>query len=833
MHKVIKPDRKRLSPSRKKNILVFLLFLGLAVLMTWPTLAKWNSEWAGGRTDLLVHQWTFWWIKEALSSGQNPFHTTLLYYPNGASLLSHNIAWLNIAFWLPLQALIGEIAAYNVMFILIFSLNGFAMYLFAAELMKQRTAAIIAGLIYAFWPYTMSHYDHPNMILIFAVPLTLLYLYRAVKQSSLRHALLAALFLALVSISRWQHLAMSGLIIVLFVAYLFLTIPAVRSRQTIKLMFITGGVALLLMLPLAMPLVTNQLTRGNPEDVAIVEPDNGRTDLAAYLVPSPNNTFWGEQIKPHYEPYIASENYIPFIGYMTLILALMGLVFRFRQTWFWFMLAIIYILLALGPELAINGQIYSHIPLPYDLIEGTLLGDFIRRPHRLNVFLSLPLAMMAGWGATLFSQQQRLKPIVITAVIAAIILIEYSPLPFTTSPTEKIAWNEKLADEPGDFAVLDLPFHDRSHDKWYMVYQIQHRKPIMVGHVSRMPREVFDFMKTVPFLESILQSDIRADFGITNVSEQMRYLHQANVRYLVLHKRYGNEGLQTMWRDWITYTPVYEDEEVIVYRTAPQAGRDFNIERLLNDEIGLIRTHFSPAEAIQGGTVKIDARWGGTAVPEDTPYDVCFWLQDEDQRVEVSGDCQPVSEQWPTDRWQANEVVRGSYTVKIDEAIASGTYTLQMALADGEQLVGNTADLGPITILPFAPANDTNANWQDKITLHGYDLAQTDDMLQLTLYWQGQQPLNDSYKVFIHIVNSDSGDIVAQSDTIPRNWSYPTTAWEAGEIVRDVVEIPLAGVADGAYDIWIGLYQTDIGERLKVNGEERMWLTAVTQPPSH
>lgn len=824
------PDRTRLTAVHKKNILVFLAFLGLAVLMTWPTLAKWNSEWAGGRSDLLVHQWTFWWIKEALSAGQNPFYTTLLYYPNGVSLLTHNIAWLNIAFWLPLQALIGEIAAYNIIFIFIYALNGFAMYLFAAELIEQRSAAFIAGLIFAFWPYTLSHHDHPNLILTFAVPLALLYLYRTARQPNWRHALLTAVFLALIGFSRLQHLALAGLIIALFAAWLLATIPDARSRQTIKMLALAGSLALLFMLPITMPLVYNQLTRSNPEDVAIIEPDNGRTDLAAYLIPSPDNTFWGDQIKPIYAPYAASWNYTPFLGYMTLLLAGLGLLFRFRQTRFWLLLAIIYILLALGPELAVNGQIYPDAPLPYNLIEGTLLGDFIRRPHRLNVFLALPVAMMAGWGVTVFNRQQRLKPGVITAVIAAIILIEYSTLPFTTSPTERIAWNEKLAAEPGDFAVLDIPSHNRSFDKWYMVYQIQHGKPIVGGHVSRMPREAFDFIKTVPILDSILQNDARADFNITNVTEQMRLLSQANVRYLVLHKQFANEGLQAMWRDWLTYAPTYEDEDVIVYHTAPQAGQDFIIEQSLTPEIGLIRAGFAPSDAVQGGTIKVDARWGSTAVP-GTAYNVCFWLQDGNQKTRI-GNCQPVSEAWPTDKWQANELLRGSYTLWLEETMPPGDYQLQIALAEGGKIVGDTAVLGPVAIHPFNPANETNANWQDKITLRGYDLAQTDNTLQLTFYWQGKRPLNDSYKRFVHVINPETGEIVAQSDAIPRNWTYPTTAWEPGEIVRDVVEIPLDGVADGRYQIWLGLTHELSGDRLTVSDgagqtDERLLLTTI------
>jgi hypothetical protein len=85
--------------------------------MTWPVAAQLGTHLAGGRDDLMTHQWTFWWIKQALLHGQDPYYTRLIFYPQGVTLLYHNIAWFNIAVWLPLQAMLGSTAAYNVIFI--------------------------------------------------------------------------------------------------------------------------------------------------------------------------------------------------------------------------------------------------------------------------------------------------------------------------------------------------------------------------------------------------------------------------------------------------------------------------------------------------------------------------------------------------------------------------------------------------------------------------------------------------------------------------------------------------------------------------------------------
>jgi hypothetical protein len=48
------------------------------------------------------------------------------------------------------------------------------------------------------------------------------------------------------------------------------------------------------------------------------------------------------------------------------------------------------------------------------------------------------------------------------------------------------------------------------------------------------------------------------------------------VRYLVLHKRFKRSKLAA-WRDWLTIDPYHEDDDLIAYRTDPQAGRDLRL----------------------------------------------------------------------------------------------------------------------------------------------------------------------------------------------------------------------------------------------------------------
>ena len=51
---------------------------------------------------------------------------------------------------------------------------------------------------------------------------------------------------------------------------------------------------------------------------------------------------------------------------------------------------------------------------------------------------------------------------------------------------------------------------------------------------------------------------------------------------------------------------------------------------------------------------------------------------------------------------------------------------------------------------------------------------------------------------------------------MPRDWTYPTDIWQPGEIVRDTISLPIKQIAPGEYQIWLGWYEADSGERLTV-----------------
>ncbi len=116
-------------------------------------------------------------------------------------------------------------------------------------------------------------------------------------------------------------------------------------------------------------------------------------------------------------------------------------------------------------------------------------------------------------------------------------------------------------------------------------------------------------------------------------------------------------------------------------------------------------------------------------------------------------------------------------------------------------------------------ARPYQANFSQLIQLIGYDLstqrAYAGGRVPVTLYWQALAPVPTSYQIFVHLENKHG--LAAQSDGVPVCWSYPTNLWRPGQIIADQHAISLPPhMLPGQYDLQVGLYLPDSGQRLDV-----------------
>lgn len=126
-------------------------------------------------------------------------------------------------------------------------------------------------------------------------------------------------------------------------------------------------------------------------------------------------------------------------------------------------------------------------------------------------------------------------------------------------------------------------------------------------------------------------------------------------------------------------------------------------------------------------------------------------------------------------------------------------------------------------VRPRGPVSDDvvhpiHARVGESITLVGYDVSaervRPGGTLTVTLVWRAEGALDGDYTAFVHLIDAD-GNLVGQSDQQPLGGAYPTSLWQAGDVVRDAHRLGIHETsAPGACTLSTGLYNPSTDERL-------------------
>ena len=231
-----------------------------------------------------------------------------------------------------------------------------------------------------------------------------------------------------------------------------------------------------------------------------------------------------------------------------------------------------------------------------------------------------------------------------------------------------------------------------------------------------------------------------------------------------------------------------------------------------------------PAKVRPGDAFSFSLFWQAGAAPRPD-YQLRLTLRDGDRtwsQVLTS----PARSDYPSSGWSSGEILRGQHDVLVDAETPTGTYRLYAALVD--EAASPVAE--PIVLASLrvegrqrryeAPQLDNmvNGDLGGLVTLLGYNLTSASvsqrEGLTLTLYWRAEQRTTTSYKVFVHVID-EQGQVRAQKDSEPVDNTYPTTAWLPGEVVEDVIAVPIdQDLMPGSYYIEVGIYDPQTGTRL-------------------
>ncbi len=260
--------------------------------------------------------------------------------------------------------------------------------------------------------------------------------------------------------------------------------------------------------------------------------------------------------------------------------------------------------------------------------------------------------------------------------------------------------------------------------------------------------------------------------------------------------------------------------------------------KLLGYDIGTNR-------AEPGGGLPINLVWQGLTWPAGDYTIFTKLIKTDDLTVHGGRDRLP-QEGYRTMYWAPDEFVTDPFGVPVDADAPAGIYYLNVGLyrevngvpvslplvIEGQPVDDTSVNIGPfkiggtppgLTIQNPEPQVIINQTLGDQITLLGVDVPGSStfnlepETLNLKLYWRADRLPAADYTVFLHLRNA-AGETVAQKDQPPLAGAYPTSLWDADEIIADEINLSVADVPPGEYTPVVGLYNFVDGVRLTVPG---------------
>ena len=286
---------------------------------------------------------------------------------------------------------------------------------------------------------------------------------------------------------------------------------------------------------------------------------------------------------------------------------------------------------------------------------------------------------------------------------------------------------------------------------------------------------------------------------------------------------------------WTAISPAYARPEIGDLEHLP--GDMSVLDIAYGDDVFLLGYRLERESVTPEGALPLSLYWLCRR-RTDKNYAVSIELLGQDQQPVGHLETHPGLGNYPTSQWVPGQVIFDRYLVPIDSTAATPVAAqIRVGLVDaadghyvtaldgrgnalGERALLGRVRLSSTTTILQSPQQATQAVFAERIALTGYDLVsevRAGQVLSVICYWQSLMQMAGDYTVFIHILNR-SGDIVAQVDEQPLHGDYPTSYWQTGERIRDshYVSLP-TDLAAGQYEIHLGLYRLDTGERLPVS----------------
>ena len=611
------------------EIVVFLAYFLLTLLMTWPSVLHLADGIPGDGFDGWQNYWNMWWVREALLVlRQSPYFTYFLYPPLGTNLLFHTLNIFNSLLTLPIQLNFGLAVAYHGVVWFSFTCAGYGGYLLSLYTLNHlslprkkglRLAAFVGGLVFTMSPFHMAHLlGHMQVFNMAWPPFYVLWLLRTLNPwastpppFSWRNTALTCLLLILSALVDWYQalylIIFTGLVAlwvtgsriassrvadnkaterqISFLPSLSSFLPSPFSLLPSALSLLLIGLGFVIVLsPLLIPMIREAGARPDL-DTGLEQNVTLSADLLAFVLPSEMHPLWGDWAKSIASQFSSttSERLI-FAGFVPLALALYVVLryWRERAVKFWALVVVTFIILALGPYLHIDGKIVSiggwAVPMPYLLLYKTIpFIGLTRSLSRYDLLVMLGLGVLAAMALAYMSgiqsQVSRARSYILRFafyVTPLLICFEFLAVPYPVSKIEIPQFYYDLGAQTEDFIIAELPMNwDRPTP---LLHQTVHHKPLLTAYTSRNAATELAWRTPVLQHWRYLGPDI-IDQPLGQIAPTV--LADFKLRYIVLDYWQMPPGPERDGTEqWVAAAlpaaaPVYDDGRLKVYQSPP------------------------------------------------------------------------------------------------------------------------------------------------------------------------------------------------------------------------------------------------------------------------
>jgi len=805
---------------RRATVAALLLFVVLSLVLTYP-LALHMAGAVEDRQDALLNVWITAWDGHQLLSDPLGLFDANIFYPYPRTLAYSELLLGNGLLALPVTAATGNpVLGYNAALLFSFVLSGLGTYLLALRLTRSPGAGLVAGTIFAFSAYRMTNLAQAQLLTTQWMPFALLALFQLVRRPRARYVAAFVLFFCLQSLSSFYYaillaMAVAGLILWQLVVRVWLRArgrlyDGAPVRRVALHLLVAAVLCMLIVLPFALPYFQVQRELGFERSLADSEPFSA--SLRQYLMVSPDSVFHGRWL-PSDDTPIAGGYAVDalFPGLLALALALWGLARgrgRTRHTqWFFLLLALASLVLSFGPRLylAPGEPAGLEIPLPYAWLYSAVPGfKALRAPVRFDALVMLSLAVLAGYGVAVGRDRQAGKPqgrgkpaLAGAGALLAVALIVLESLVWPAAQVDAVPvggdvppvyrW---LADQ-GTGPVLELPmaFTPGGPQLEYQYLSTYHWRTTPDGYSGFVPPKHGQIVYEMDRFPS---------------ERAVSLLQALGVRLLVIHTgRYPADRWQEM------DAALSASVDLALVKTFG-ADRLYEVAARDMDSRDLAVSIYLPPRAVAGQpySAYVIVRNLGVrsyaVLPTDAIVPTLQWREEE---VSVRADLPLV-----TSPGGGAAVIPLLMTAPVDP----GTYELAVQEQDGP--LGPWSAAGQVVV----GAEGDNA-FPVPVRLDGWEVeeaARPGDPLPVALRWRALGKIDAYYSVYVKLLDGD-GNAVAGWDGQPRDGEAPTLLWVPGEIIDDLVTLPVPGdLSAGTYTIEVGMYRAaDLARCLTLGGD--------------